>query len=648
MGNNKVKVRLVSKVKLLMWVLAAGLLLGGPGVVWAQQAVKVHKGLITVSGPGDDGLVEVSGAEGAIESGDPVRLRLMNLDTDQNVLVEWSEVGSFRAFIAAAAGQKVRVEAYNKVAKKRSIGTFTVPQGSGAAARVGQGTGKTETEAGVPRVTSDSETGGNLRATNDEGTVAGREAAGGKTGKRELVVLVAVVDGGTGQVLAKEQVTGMPWEKVRRAEQYKVVGKNIVRDCLAAVRSELKLTSSGKARQYEIRILDGEEVQGGFSAEGDKAVGLPGAVEAAGKAGVPETTEKVETAEAEMLQRAELKKKVDEKIIPLIEEKNNLGIVVGLIDGEHREVFGYGKVALEQEEVPNGESVFEIGSITKVFTATLLASMVQEGQVKLDDSVQKYLPDGVKMPRGSQREITLEDLATHVSGLPRMGDNFQPRDWNNPYANYTRENLYEFLNGYSLSREPGDKYEYSNFGMALLGHVLALKAGRGYEQLLMESLCEPLGMKDTRIKLTQEQRKRLVAGHGQIALGEVKMIIPMKNWDFEVLAGCGALRSTANDMLRFLEANMCLDKTKLQRVMESTHQQKHKIDDGMGVGWGWHVILKGSDQEPIIWHNGQTGGYASFCGFMQNNKRSIVVLSNTAVSVDEAGLGILEILSRED
>ena len=671
------KVQLVNKVKLLMWVLAAGLLLGGPGVIWAQQAVKVHKGVITVSGPGDDGLVEVSGAEGAIESGDPVRLRVMNLETDQNVLVEWNERGSFRAFITAAVGQKVRVEAYNKVAKKRSIGTFTVPQGSGAAARVGQGTGKPEAEAGVPGVAGDPETVGNLKATNDQGTVSEREAAGGKMGQRELVVLIAVIDGGTGQVLAKEQVTGIPWEKVRRAEQYKVVGNNIVRDCMAAVRSDLKLTSSGKARQYEIRIMDGEGVQDNFSAEGAESAELSAAdsVGVAGKAVMPETTEKAETtetaelpkavevpgidelvdvaesaetAEAGMMHRAELKKKVDEKIIPLIEEKKNLGIVVGLIDGERREVFGYGKVALEKEEVPNGESIFEIGSITKVFTAMLLALMVQEDQVKLDDPVQQYLPDGVKMPRGSQREITLEDLATHVSGLPRMGTNFQPRDRNNPYANYTRENLYEFLNGYSLSREPGDKYEYSNFGAALLGHVLALKADRDYEQLLMKSLCEPLGMKDTRIKLTQEQRKRLVTGHVQVELGTIKMIVPMKNWDFKVLAGCGALRSTANDMLRFLEANMWLDKTKLQGVIELTHQQKHKIDDGMVVGLGWHVILKGSDQEPIIWHNGQTGGYASFCGFMQNSKRAIVVLSNTAASVDEAGLGILETLSRED
>ncbi len=261
------KVYLVSKVKLLVWVLAAGLLLGGPGVVWAEQAVKVHKGLITVSGPGDDGLVEVSGAEGAIESVDPVRLRVMNLETDQKVLVEWNEVGSFRAFIEAVAGQKVRVEAYNKIAKKRSIGTFTVPQNREAAARMGRESGKPGFEAGAPRVADDPETVGNSRVTNDQGSPADREAANGKAGKRELVVLIVVVDGGTGQVLAREQMTGVPWGKVRRAEQYKVVGNNIVRDCVAAVRSELKLTSSKKARQYEIRILDGEELQDSFSAD---------------------------------------------------------------------------------------------------------------------------------------------------------------------------------------------------------------------------------------------------------------------------------------------------------------------------------------------------------------------------------------------
>lgn len=269
-----------------------GLFLGGSEVVETQQVVKVHKGLITVSGQGDDGLVEVSGAEGAIESDDPVRLRVMNLETDEKVLVEWNERGNFRAYIAATAGQKVRVEAYNKVAKKRSIGTFTVPQGSGTAARVGQGTEESGIGAGVGvsvvKVGQGAED--NHKVTNDQEKVASRDAGGGKTGQRELVVLVVVMDGGTGQVLAKEQVTGMPWEKVRRAEQYKVVGKTIIRDCVEAVRSELKPTLSRKARRYEIRILDGEQVQREFSDDNVKAVGPADPNDATGGIKGAETT----------------------------------------------------------------------------------------------------------------------------------------------------------------------------------------------------------------------------------------------------------------------------------------------------------------------------------------------------------------------
>src|SRR5208283_4407870 len=117
----------------------------------------------------------------------------------------------------------------------------------------------------------------------------------------------------------------------------------------------------------------------------------------------------------------------------------------------------------------DGDTVFEIGSITKVFTALLLADMAQRGEVALTDPVSKYLPKGVKMPGRNGHAIMLQDLATHTSGLPRLPSNMKPKDFMNPYADYTPELLYQFLSSYELPRDPGSKWEYSNLGAGLLG-----------------------------------------------------------------------------------------------------------------------------------------------------------------------------------
>src|SRR2546423_4461591 len=166
--------------------------------------------------------------------------------------------------------------------------------------------------------------------------------------------------------------------------------------------------------------------------------------------------------------------------------KRSGGIVVGLIDDKGTRIISYGKPSRESTKIVNGDSVFEIGSITKVFTAILLADMVERGEVSLNDPISKYLPKSVKTPTRDGREITLLDLATQTSGLPRLPGNMRPRDQNNPYADYTVEQMYEFLSGYTLTRDIGEKYEYSNFGVGLLGHILALRAGTDYETLVVK------------------------------------------------------------------------------------------------------------------------------------------------------------------
>ncbi|MBL8178672.1 MAG: serine hydrolase [Bryobacterales bacterium] len=311
------------------------------------------------------------------------------------------------------------------------------------------------------------------------------------------------------------------------------------------------------------------------------------------------------------------------------EHKRNVGLVVGIVDESGKRVIVHGKRAAADARPLDGDTVFEIGSVTKAFTGLLLADMAIRGEVSLDDPAQKYLPEGTAMPQRGGRAITLRDLATHHSGLPRLPGNLKPADPANPYADYTPALLYEFLAGHALGRDPGAGYEYSNLGAGLLGHLLARRAGKNYEELLRERICDPLGMRDTRIALTPAMQARLAQGHGPD-------LQPAKNWDLDALAGAGAVRSTANDMLRLLDAAMA---GKLGEKLERALAARKPAGPSLTVGLGWHVFE--GDRE-IVWHNGGTGGYRSFAGFAPKSGRGVVVLTNTFFSADDIGLHLLD------
>ena len=209
----------------------------------------------------------------------------------------------------------------------------------------------------------------------------------------------------------------------------------------------------------------------------------------------------------------------------------------------------YGSLEKGDKRPLNGDTLFEIGSITKVFTALLAADMAQRGELKLDDPISKYLPSTVKVPERNGRQITLIDLATHTSSLPRMPNNFRPKDPGNPYADYTVDALYSFLSSYELPRDIGVKFEYSNLGFGLLGQGLAARAGMDYEKLVVTRICDPLHMNSTRITLSEPLRQRFAAGHSAD-------LVTVPGWDIPTLAGAGALRSSTNDLLTFLAAMM--------------------------------------------------------------------------------------------
>jgi serine-type D-Ala-D-Ala carboxypeptidase/endopeptidase len=317
-------------------------------------------------------------------------------------------------------------------------------------------------------------------------------------------------------------------------------------------------------------------------------------------------------------------------------QHQSVGIVVGVIGAEGRRVVAYGRLEKGDPRPLNGDTIFEIGSATKVFTSLLLADMVQRGEVALDDPVAKYLPASAKMPERNGRSITLVDLATHTSGLPRMPTNFTPKDLTNPYADYSVDQLYQFLSSYQLTRDIGSQYEYSNLGGGLLGHVLALRAGMSYEALVRSRICDPLGMSNTRITVKPEMKARLAVGHNQ-------GLESVANWDLPTLAGAGALRSTANDMLTFLAANLGYTKSPLAPAMAAMLKVRRPTGQpGLEIALGWHVYT--TNGKEIVWHNGGTGGYRSFMGFDPKAGVGVVALSNTSttVGVDDIGRHLLD------
>jgi serine-type D-Ala-D-Ala carboxypeptidase/endopeptidase len=312
------------------------------------------------------------------------------------------------------------------------------------------------------------------------------------------------------------------------------------------------------------------------------------------------------------------------------QQKQAVGIVVGVIDAAGRRVVAYGNLANSDPRTLDGDTIFEIGSISKVFTSLLLADMVNRKEVALDDPAARYLPENVKMPERSGKSITLHDLSTHSSGLPPLPSNFKPKDPHNPYADYSVDDLYQFLSGYELPRDPGSEFEYSNLGAGLLGLLLAHRAGMDYESLIGTRITRPLGMPDTGITLSPSMKQRMATGHNLI-------LAPTANWDLPTLAGAGALRSSANDMLTFLEAFLGYKETLLAPAMKAMLEVRRPVGQTKSeIGLAWHILGDSA------WHSGGTGGFRSFAGYDPKARTGVVVLSNafTLSGVEDIGAHI--------
>jgi serine-type D-Ala-D-Ala carboxypeptidase/endopeptidase len=308
----------------------------------------------------------------------------------------------------------------------------------------------------------------------------------------------------------------------------------------------------------------------------------------------------------------------DDAIRSLLAERmahNGVGVVVGVIEPAGQRVVAYGR-----SDAPNGrldgDTVFQLGSLTKTFTTLLLADMVKSGEVGLEDPVASYLPRDVQMPERS-RPITLLDLATHRSGLPSMPDNFAIRAKPNPIEAYTVGQLHTFLSSYEPKLQPGEKYVYSNLGVSLLGRLLATRAGTKYESVMKQRVLLPLGMRSTSITLSRDQARRLAPGHD-------RYLRAVDSWEMRTLQASGSLRSTANDMLLYLSAQLGYRDTPLNVSMVAQRTTRYPANGSQALGWGARKTENGE----IFLHDGGKAGYRSAMVFDPEARTGIVILTN--------------------
>lgn len=309
---------------------------------------------------------------------------------------------------------------------------------------------------------------------------------------------------------------------------------------------------------------------------------------------------------------------IDALAAPYIDNGYIVGMSVGVIFEGETYTYHYGTTQVEGETQPNNRTLYEIGSISKTFTGLILARGTVEGYWQLDDPITQYLPDDIEL----DERITLRLLSTHTSGLPRMPHDFSPVDMTNPYIDYSRESLYTSLRTIEMESEPGTRASYSNLAVGLLGDTMARERGVSYEALLQEMVLEPLHMSHTTIALDPRQAARMAGPHS--GDGE-----PDHRWDFQALAGAGAIRSDIRDMLRYAHAQLDPQSVSISDAIELS-QQRHTQPDGpsigKGTGLGW-IFLDGVG---VRGHDGQTGGFHCFIAYDPPRGMSIIILTNTS------------------
>lgn len=329
--------------------------------------------------------------------------------------------------------------------------------------------------------------------------------------------------------------------------------------------------------------------------------------------------------------RTELDKQVDTAARKYIQKANTVGLCVGVLRNGKITVYGYGETARGNGKIPDENSIFEIGSVSKTFTSTLLAYYAVQKKISLSDPIIKYLPDSVA-GNPALKGISVLMLSNHTSGLPRLPDDLMQHatDPLNPYKEYSRENLFSWLKSCKPEHKPGEQYEYSNLAAGLLGVILERVSGKAYEQMVREVVCEPLKMNSTVQHLSNEQKEHFVTEYNEDGK-------PTATWDFDALAGAGALHSSVHDLLLYAKKELQPGSGKLAEAIKLTHRITNVKT--LPVGLAWHG--GGINGTKYLWHNGGTYGARSHISFVPGKGVAVVVLSNCGIDVDDVAKEIL-------
>jgi CubicO group peptidase (beta-lactamase class C family) len=323
---------------------------------------------------------------------------------------------------------------------------------------------------------------------------------------------------------------------------------------------------------------------------------------------------------------------VDKLVSPYMQNSENSGLSIAVFNGGKRHFYNYGEGKKGEEKICSNKTIFEIGSLTKVFCGVLLAQAIIEKKVKAEDDIRKFLPlANYNNLEINGKPVQLIHLANHSSGLPRIPDDIELQpDYNplDPYKNYNRQMLFEFIKTVRLISEPGLKNEYSNIGMALLGIILEKVYGKSFDELVQEKIAIPLKMESTAMSLSENQKQFFALGYN--SSGE-----PTPYWNLTDLAAAGGLKSSSADLLLFLEASLNNENETLK--LASTPS----FTNGNTIGIAWH-ILKTRQGNTLTWHNGGTFGFSAFMGYVKEKNCAVIVLSNSGNMVDFISLGILK------
>lgn len=313
---------------------------------------------------------------------------------------------------------------------------------------------------------------------------------------------------------------------------------------------------------------------------------------------------------------------VDKVAQSYLQNLKSVGLSIGVVKGGRFYTYNYGETEKGNKQLPTADSFYEIGSITKTFTGILLAQAVLDGKVKLDDDIRKYLDGSFPNLEYQGLPITLRNLSTHTSGIPNATDNVKDIDYVNPWENFSREQLLDALRRVKLERKPGERFEYSNSAVGLLGNILEKVYGMSYEKLVEKYVCKPAGMKDTKIGLSDVEMKRFVRGHNNEG-----RIIPF--WNVRGVEGAGALRSTTRDMLKYAAFNLQA-KNRAVQMSQRVHWQSPTVAAQIGLGWEIQTTPSGFRR---LGHSGGTGGFRSYLAIYPDLKLGIVVMTNN-VDID--------------